>query len=243
MQKVGRFWEVDFIRGVAIILMVVFNYAFALSFLNIYHLDGGWLFWFLFPRIIGGIFITLVGISLTLSYNKLKQQNKGVHKKYIIRGLKIFGLGMLITISTWFLFPQVFIVFGILHLIGISIILSIPLIKLKNLNLILGFLIVFVGFYLQNLRFDFPYFIWLGFIPKNFSTLDYFPLLPWFGLVLIGLFLGNTFYKDGKRNFKIINLTNYPVVKNIHIMGRHSLLIYLLHQPILVLVLKLFGFI
>ncbi len=233
-----RFWEVDFSRGIAIILMIIYNWSFALRYLNIFSFDG-WFYWFVFPRLIAIMFLFIAGISLVLSHGGAK---KNVNSKHILRGLKIFSLGILITLVTWLLFPQDFIVFGILHLIGASIILAIPLLKYKKLSLLLGALFIAIGFALQNFRFDFAWLVWLGFIPQNFQSLDYFPILPWFGVVLLGLYFGNLFYQKGKRNFRIRDISQYSAVKIICLAGRNSLIIYLTHQPALIAILLILGF-
>lgn len=235
-----RFWEVDSARGIAIILMVIFNWSFALHYLNVYTLDGGWVFWYLFPRLIGGMFILIAGISLTLSYSRVRDTaRKQVYAKYLKRGLKVFSIGLGITLVTWVLYPGDFILFGILHLMGLSIAVSPIFFRFKNANLIIGLAIIFAGFYLGTLHFDFPWLLWLGFVPANFFTLDYFPFLPWFGFLLIGLFIGNTVYADGKRKLSI----NFPgpVLKHLCRLGRNSLLLYVIHQPILVGLLYLLG--
>ena len=67
-----RFWEIDFFRGSAVILMIIFNYAFALRYFGIYDVDLGFLFWWLFPRLIAGAFIFIAGLSLAVSYSRLK---------------------------------------------------------------------------------------------------------------------------------------------------------------------------
>jgi uncharacterized membrane protein len=235
----NRLWEVDLLRGIAIILMIIFNYSFALYYLSIYTLNGGFLYWYVFPRFIGGMFIFISGLSLTLFQSRIK---KGIHKKFFSRGLKIFGLGILITVVTFLTFPEAFIIFGILHFIGISIILGQFFLKFKRLNLFLGLLIIFFGFYLQNFRFDFSWFLWLGFIPNNFYTFDYWPIFPWFGVTLLGIFFGNLLYKNGKRLFKIKDFSNSFIVKFLDFLGRNSLTIYLLHQPLLIIILLILGF-
>jgi uncharacterized membrane protein len=235
-----RFWEIDILRGIAIILMIIFNYSFALYYLNMYAFNGGFLYWYVFPRFIGGMFIFISGLSLTLFYSQKK--GKEFHKKFFSRGLKIFSLGILITIITYLTFPEAFIIFGILHLIGISIILGQFFLKYKRLNLLLGLLLIAIGFYLQNFRFDFPWLLWLGFIPKNFYTFDYWPILPWLGVTLLGVYFGNVLYKNGRRNFKIRDFSNSSVVKFLDFLGRNSLTIYLLHQPLLILILLVLGF-
>jgi uncharacterized membrane protein len=234
---INRFWEIDFARGLAVILMIVFNYSFALSYLSIYIFSHGWIYWTLFPRFVASLFISIAGLSLTLFYNQTKD-----HKKIISRGLKIFGLGLLITAVTFLTFPESFIIFGILHLIGISIIFGSLFLRFNKLNLFLGLLIIALGFYLQNFSFNFPWLLWLGFAPNNFYTFDYFPILPWFGVFLLGMFFGNLLYWNGKRSFKIKDLSKTYFARLSSFIGRHSLIIYLLHQPLLILVLLALGF-
>lgn len=240
-MKVERLWEVDFLRGIAIILMIIFNWSFALSYLRIYTLNGGLFYWYIFPRLIGGMFIFLAGLSLTLMYNHIKSK-EGAYRKFFSRGLKIFFIGLLITIITFITFPQAFIIFGILHFIGISIILGYFFLKYNKLNLILGLFIIAFGFYLQSFSFNFPWLLWLGFIPANFYTFDYWPILPWFGVTLLGLFFGNLLYKNGKRSFKIKDFSNSLVTRFLDFLGRNSLAIYLLHQPLLIFILLILGF-
>ena len=236
-----RLWEVDFFRGIAIILMIIFNWSFALLYLKVYVFNGGFLYWYVFPKFIGGMFIFLAGLSLTLMYSQIKNK-KDSHKKFFSRGLKIFGCGLLITAITYLTFPEAFIIFGILHLIGISIILGSFFLKYNKLNLVLGLLIIFLGFYLQSFSFNFSYLLWLGFTPQNFYTFDYWPILPWFGVTLLGIFFGNLLYKNGKRNFKIKDFSNSFVTRFLDFLGRNSLSIYLIHQPLLVIILLALGF-
>jgi uncharacterized membrane protein len=175
------------------------------------------------------------GIALTLSYSRVKNlAKKEITKKYLKRGLKIFGYGLLITIFTFLFFREETILFGILHFFGIAIILSIPFLAGKWKNLALGAIIIAIGLQLWQMTFDFPWLMWLGLYPKGMWTFDYFPLLPWFGFILIGIFLGNTLYKDGKRIFKIKELGQKIIAKQLCWAGNHSLIIYFIHQPILV---------
>jgi uncharacterized membrane protein len=236
-----RFWEVDCLRGIAIIGMILFHFFFDLNYFNVYTLDSDWKFWWIFPRAIAGTFILLVGISLTLSYNRAKRvkSGKALCYKYLIRGMRIFSLGLLITLMTWIFLPKETILFGILHFIGISIILSFSLIKHPRLALLLSFTILLAGIYLQNFTFDFPWLLWLGFAPSDFYTFDYFPLLPWLGITLLGIFFGNLFYPEGVRRFRIKELSNFFPMNPLCFLGQHSLLIYLIHQPIIIFILGL----
>ncbi len=228
-----RFWEIDAVRGIAIILMVLFHAAFDLNYFTRYKLGFSWLFWFLFPRLIASIFIIVSGIALTLSYNRTKTPVK----KFAARGLKIFSMGLLITAFTIIAFPKETIWFGILHFIGVASILSLPFIRMRKGNLAIGFLITLVGTYLIAMRFGLSWLSWL--IPSNFLTFDYFPLIPWFGVMLMGIAMGNSLYPKAQRRFKIRQANKLEGA--LAALGRHSLTIYFLHQPLIILVLYLLG--
>jgi len=141
---------------------------------------------------------------------------------------------VIISVITWFYIPRGFVVFGILHFIGTSIILSLIFIRYRVINIIFGLFFIIVGFYLKSLTFDFNILIPLGFIPNNFWTIDYFPLFPWFGIFLIGISIGNIIYPDFKRKYEIKDLSKKLLVKSFCFLGRNSLLIYFLHQPIII---------
>lgn len=228
-----RFWEIDFLRGFAIVLMVIFNYAFTLRFFGLFDIENHF-FWFWFPRIIASMFIVIAGTSFAISYGKNKDA-----KKNLKRGMKIFGLGLLITAATFITFPQYTIWFGILHLIGLSAILSVLFVRLGRLNAAFAAAFIAAGIYLGNFRVDTSWLLWLGFQPSGFKTFDYFPLLPWFGAMLIGLFAGNELYMKGKRRYHIFK--EPKIAKPVGFLGRHSLLIYLTHQIVLIAALLLLG--
>ena len=173
---------------------------------------------------------------MTLNYNRSK---KNAAARFVRRGLEIFSFGLAITLTTYLFFPEGTILFGILHFIGISTILSIPFLAMRKKGFFLGLLAAIAGFYLQTMEFDFPWLVWLGFMPKNFYTFDYFPIFPWFGLILLGICLGNRFYTNGKRIFRI-NEPESGFIKSLALIGRNSLIIYLFHQPLLVILIAIF---
>jgi uncharacterized membrane protein len=246
MNSLSRFWEIDTLRGIAISMMILYHLLFDLYFFGIYSINiGSGLSWF-FARATAIIFILLVGISLTLSYNRGKiLEKKGIKGpnfvKYLKRGLKIFLLGVLISLITWIFIPADFIVFGVLHFIGLVIILEYPFIGKKYLNLVLGILIISLGVITSQIYVSWPWLLWLGINTSSFQSVDYFPLIPWMGVVSLGLFLGNILYKDYKRQFSLPDFSGNPIIKGCSFLGRNSLIIYLLHQPILIIVLILTG--
>ena len=231
-----RFWEVDMCRGLAIVLMVAFHIAFDLEHFRLYSFSIDSYFWFYLARLAASIFILLVGLSLALSHSRASRSGleKVFLKKIIIRGLKIFSLGLLITFVTYILIGPGFIIFGILHFIGIAIILSYPFLRLGFLNMVTAFFIIVVGFYFQAETVDFPWLLWLGLTPHDFYTLDFFPLIPWFGLVLIGIYLGTLLYEGHERRFILPNWSGLLPIKVLEVLGKNSLLIYFIHQPIII---------
>ena len=239
-----RFWELDLLRGVAILMMILFHLMFDLAYFNAVDLNVRSGFWLYFARATATLFLLLVGISLTLSFSRAlatTPQQEKLYLKYLKRGSKIFVWGLIITVTTWFLLRDDVVVWGVLHLIGISIILAYPLLKFRSWNLVLGIVLIALGLLPKKVSVNFPWFLWLGLKPAHFHTIDYFPVLPWFGVVLIGVFLGNALYANYIRNFELRDRSQYPVIHMLSLMGRHSLLIYLVHQPVLVALVYLLN--
>lgn len=241
-----RFWEIDTLRGVAIVMMIIFHLMWDLWYFGVRPetvlYDG---FWKYFQRTIPILFLSLAGISLTLSYRfaiKSRGNTKGLFKKFLLRGLKVFGLGMIITIVVWAAGVG-YVTFGILHLIGFSIVAAYPFLRFRWLNFCLWLLFVAAGYVLQGITVDIRWLAWLGLEPANYFPVDYFPIIPWFGVVLLGIFLGNTLYTTEGRSFYLPDYSAWLPVRFLSFLGRHSLLIYVIHQPILIALLYVFGII
>jgi uncharacterized membrane protein len=239
---VNRFWEIDLLRGTAVVMMILFHLAFDLDFFGVFDLslNSGFL-WF-FARATAFIFVFIAGISLTLSYSRSRGAIAGdLRLKFLRMAMKILSWSLLISLTTWIFLREGFIIFGVLHLIGVSIILAYPLLSYRYLNLFLGLSVITLGIYLSHLSFEFPWLLWLGLRPHGLYTFDYFPLFPWFGVFLVGLFFGNSLYPSHQRSFMVPDLTYVPIIKTLSLLGRHSLFIYFVHQPVLILLLYLLG--
>jgi uncharacterized membrane protein len=239
---------VDGLRGVAIVMMVVYHLLFDLSAMGGFPIDvyGG--FWRAWARVCASLFITLAGVSLTLSYARARERatpGASLFPKVLGRGLFVLGCGLLVTAATWLLYPDEVVTFGILHFIGAAIVLAYPFLVLRLgwWYLPLGLACLGIGIALQalNAALPVPWLLWLGLPPYRYATLDYFPLLPWFGMMLLGLFAGNLLYRQGRRLVKLPDWSAWAPVRFLEFLGRHSLVIYLIHQPILLLALILLG--
>jgi uncharacterized membrane protein len=234
----NRFWEIDLLRTFAIIMMITFHALYLLNYFDIHNTGVPGMpygFWWWFPRVTGGTFIFIAGISLTITYSRVKRMSG-----FMLRGLKIFAWGMAITLITWLISREGYVRFGILHFFGIAFILAPFFTRFRFLNLILGIALLAIGIYLQEQRVfvDFPWLLWLGLMPDGFWTMDYWPLLPWFGLFLVGMFCGKMLYPQGNRRFNIHEF-NDPVTSALTLPGRHPLVIYLAQWPAVIGILLL----
>jgi uncharacterized membrane protein len=151
--------------------------------------------------------------------------------------LKILGLGVIFTILTLVFIPDKPIFFGVLHCIGLSIIISAPFLKYRKYNLIFVTLIIFVSLIVTQHNMENPTILHLAFGIHQANigshTIDYFPLLPWFGVSLLGIIIGDALYSGKSRKFKFPDLSRYRPIKLFQWCGQHSLIIYLIHQPVI----------
>lgn len=229
-----RFWEIDAVRGIAVVMMVIYHLMYDLYFFQITNAIFTVPFWFYFQRVTAGTFIILVGVSLAVLAQRAAAQGSAdapLFWQNIRRGLRIFGWGLVITLATRLLLgPDLAITFGILHFIGVAIAISYPFLRLRWLNLGLGLAVYAMGVFLHQRTFDLPYLVWLGFEPENHIYVDYFPIFPWFGVVLIGMSLGNLLYDGNVRRFVLPGWSNQLPLRWLEWLGLRSLPIYLLHQ-------------
>jgi uncharacterized membrane protein len=234
---------VDAARGVAIVMMVVYHLMYDLDYFGGYPIDSTSGFWARFADATAGAFLFLVGVSLAISYARTSaaRPDRRLFGKYLLRGIRILAYGMVLT-AVFLVFGMGVVAFGILHLIGVSIILAYPLLKYRFANLFVGLSLVAVGVYMriEGLSSESPWLLPFGVVPENLVMPDYRPLLPWFGVVLLGVFAGKVVYGDGKR--PAIFAQKAPVLAGPLLpLGRNSLFIYLIHQPVLVALLAAFG--
>ncbi len=220
----GRIWEVDFLRGLALLAMVYFHIIFDLKELYGLNISYGSGFNFFAGKFSGILFIFLSGISSLLSRSNVK------------RGLKVFLCAICITITTYLYSPGFAILFGILHFLGISMIISTLFKRFDKYLLILaGTAVIFLGIsYIPEINISRNFLFPFGIANSSFKSSDYYPLLPWFGIFLYGMAAGKILYTKKKSIFGIDLNFKYNII---NLLGRHTLLIYLAHQPLILLVL------
>ena len=240
-----RFIEIDLLRGLAILLMVFGHVLWDLDYFNLIPVNG--FVYSTLQKIVPTLFFLLAGVSIVLGRKKKVldgQSKKAYNEKLFVRGLKIFTLGVVLTIFSLIIMPERPILFGVLHCIGLSVVLSVFFLKYRFANLFFGLSFIILGLFISNIHFSNPsiFHLVVGLHQSNawMYTIDYFPLLPWFGVTLLGIGIGDLLYAGDKRRFKFPDLSKYRPAKTFSWLGRHSLEIYLFHQPALISILYLF---
>ncbi|MDD7352299.1 MAG: heparan-alpha-glucosaminide N-acetyltransferase [Peptoniphilaceae bacterium] len=221
----NRYNSIDFLRGFTIINMIIFHALFDLE--NFYGFNFNHDFYY-YQQYICISFILISGYSTNFSNN--------FKKKFFI----LTGLSLLITLGSYIYSKEDAIYFGIIHFFAAATLIHIILKNhIKKINPKFGLIINTVLFVaLKNIYYGSIFFnkfqlpksfydlnlFFLGLPSKNFSSGDYFPIIPWIFLFYMGYFL-----------FDFIKVTKKEASHNfINVMGRHSLLIYFLHQIILI---------
>lgn len=231
-----RLHILDTIRGIALISMILFHTAWDLSYIyGIEILQKLDYFAFIWQQSICITFIFLSGFCFNLG------------KRHFLRGVTVFSAGALITAVTYFVMPENIILFGILTMLGSAMLIFALLRKiLIKFNPLISFAVSlllylltrdisdgYLGFYgvkiapLSASLYCNGFTAFLGFPERTFFSADYFPLLPWLFLFSAGFFL---FLYLKKKNIAVKSGSNIPVI---NFLGRNSLIVYLLHQPII----------
>ena len=223
--NIPRILFIDLLRTLAILMMIAFHTAFDLQELHRWNIDvfsGGW---DLLRIATGTLFIGLTGLSTHFSKHPYK------------RAGRILAAAALVSVATFVWDPETYVRFGILHLIGVTV-LVLPLLKrLGAANIVLGIVIILAGNAWSGMIVNTHMLLPFGFLPPMFSTLDYYPLLPWSGVAMIGYGIGSLVNISQSTKQKTKNPK--PAMHLLTLPGRHALAIYLVHQPVIIILLGL----
>ncbi|MCL2056808.1 MAG: DUF1624 domain-containing protein [Oscillospiraceae bacterium] len=228
----------DELRGLCLVLMVIYHGLYNLTFLfgvpiPFYSAPLNALQLFICCG-----FITLAGISCRFSRGNIK------------RGLFVFAVAMGMSLATWYFMPGQIILFGVLHMLGLCMVLYGIMNPAGKIDRVSGFLGLVVClalfavswgvpkghlgifglelFRLPAVLYSSPYTFFLGFPHSGFYSADYFPLLPWAFLFFAGAYIGTAF-REGSTPWFFYR----PRCRFLGRIGKHTLLIYILHQPVL----------
>ena len=226
-----RLQAIDALRGSAVCAMIAYHFAFDLNWFGVLHADFNHdALWLSLRAVIVSSFMLLVGISLVLA------QRAGIGAaRYWRRIGLIAACALLVTAASYVTFPQTFITFGILHCIALASLLAWPFARHPLAALVTGLSIVAVGLQASLPLFDARWLNWIGLMTHKPSTEDYVPVFPWLGVVLIGIAVGTWL---GDRGFEPLQPVARIAPPWLNWLGRHSLLVYMVHQPVLLGVMR-----
>ena len=241
-KRSDRAWELDFLRGVALILMLTMHlgwdlrYEFGLDTAG--FLESNWYYFWIHPLNLV-LFVGVAGVCCAFSRNNLK------------RGLKLLaaslGFNLATYLATAYMGIDCLIIFNVLHVLTVSLFLYCLITLLEEkagwrsesvsaVMLLAGLTVILMGPYigtltgLEKMWFLYPLGVSVAGVP---GQADYLPLFPWLGVFMTGAVAGRTLYKEKKTLFPVENKILRGVSAPVEFMGRHSLIIYIVHQPLL----------
>jgi uncharacterized membrane protein len=228
MKNTKRIIGIDIFRGWAILLMVIFHFSYDIHYFNIIDFQiqtNTFFIWFRF--LIVSMFLLTVGMSLKLAHQQ--KINWSTLKK---RTLQLTIASLLVSISSYFIFPHSWIYFGILHFILLASLIVLPLLNHPYISLTIA-VTSFIAFHLNiiNMHWLFNLLVTPLHLPPK-SSVDVVRFVPWISFILVGMSMVSLGWHQ-----KIFTLYFFEKKSRINnffsFIGKHSLLIYLIHQPIL----------
>ncbi len=227
----ARIPALDLARTFAIGMMVVFHFTFDLELFG-YLAPGTTTLpgpWRALAILTAGSFLFLAGVSLWLAHGS------GIEwRAFWWRFGKVAGAALLVTIGTYMAFPDAFVFFGILHSIALCSLLGLAVIRLPALAVaLLAVVVFFAPDFARSEAFNAPVFWWTGLQTVPLRTVDYEPIFPWFAPFLMGLATAKVFDQFGIWA-RLSNPAPSRAQRILSLPGKHSLIIYLIHQPILI---------
>lgn len=233
-SQLPRLSLVDAVRGLAILGVALFHLVWDLRFLGFTSYDPFWdPFWLGFAKLLVSTFLTLVGVSLVLAHtNTIRWQ--AFWRRFGILVLAAAG----VSIATFFLFQEGFVYFGVLHAIALFSLGGLLFLRLPIWSVVLAAcLFLFAHFFYQSADFNVRHLSWIGFWTEHPYTQDLVPIFPGFGFTLAGI--AGTRLVLAVNGAELIARVDFKGFwyRALIWCGRWSLIIYLVHQPLLLAVL------
>jgi uncharacterized membrane protein len=236
--EMHRLMEVDVCRGILVLMMVSYHFCFDLAFVgwapwSIYAMQTHtiWIVW----RVVTVTgFLMLVGISLVL-----REIANASMEAFVRRWKQVAGAALLVSLATYCFEGRYWIFFGILHFIAVSLIMGSVLLRAIRSPVVLGaagVVAIIAGVFVSFPVFDTKVLSIIGFAVHKPLTDDYVPVFPWFGVVLIGMACARS--QTGMRilaSSRVARPTG--LAARLAGIGRFALLIYLVHEPVMIGVL------
>ena len=218
-----RIDELDSLRATALVMMLISNFVSDLNYFGLMVVVKGDQWWWL-ARITAFLFVSISGISYFLAHQKEYEFSKTFN-----RTKRLIFWAFMITLITYIFAPSAYVRFGVLHLLALASIIAFPLARKPLYALGTGLILLIIPLSSNS------NFVWFGLQETGTFAVDYFPLNPWLGIFFISLAISSKIYSAGK---PLLNI-KWPV--RWLWFGRNTLIIYVVHQPILIGSLILTG--
>ncbi len=210
----------DCLRSAAILLMAVFHLAYDLEAFYGFPIGYSEGAWHVLNVFTAALFITVAGWSA----------GAGLAKRHVRRGLKLLAAATLVSVATYIFDPGNYVRFGILHFLAATAFLSPVLVKADGKALLLlAFSSAVAGRFVPEIEAAGPWLLPFGIMPDGFASMDYYPLFPWLLFYIAGVLIGRAQGAPQVAEKRFLRVLALP--------GRYSLFIYLVHQPLILLVL------
>ena len=227
----ARIEGLDALRGIAIVAMVAYHFCFDLRYFEITRSDfeHDWR-WLTARTLILSSFLAIAGISAVLA------QRRPMPTVRWLRHIGIIAIAAaLVSAASALVFPESFIWFGVLHAIALSLLVARPFFGRPVLAAVVGLAVIAAGCTFADPAFDNQWLGWIGFMTHKPVTEDYVPLFPWTGVLLLGVAASHWLVRT--RFALLVPLARTPWL--LRWLGRHSLAVYLVHQPVMIAALWL----
>lgn len=228
----------DVWRGVALVAMATYHGAWDVAYLRLLDFDPGTSTpWRIYARLIAGSFLFLAGVSLVLA-----TRNGFRLRPYLKRLATVAAAAALVSLATWFVMPQGWVYFGILHQIAVASVIALPFLWLPPLaTAAVAAAVIALPVFVRTDIFSAPWLWWVGLAPVARTSFDYVPVFPFTGVVLAGVAAAQWSVARGLDR----RLAGWQPASWLSRMlafgGRHSLAVYLIHQPVIFGALFLFA--
>ena len=236
-QTRQRIDSIDIARGLALVAMAIYHFAWDLEFFG--YVDPGMTAvggWKIFARSIASSFLFLAGVSLFLAHAD------GIRwRGYWHRLAMVAGAALAISVATYVATPDSFIFFGILHQIALASVLGLAFVRLPAvLTLVAAGSVAAAPQFLRSSFFDAPWWWWTGLSEAYPRSNDYVPVFPWFAAVLFGIAAARLARRSGLLD-RLAATRIGRWARPAAFAGRHSLAVYLIHQPVIIACVWLFA--
>jgi uncharacterized membrane protein len=225
----------DALRGLAMVWMTLFHFSFDLSHYGLLAGQNFYteVFWTAQRTAIVSLFLLCAGMGQGLAH-----EHQLGWSRFVGRWWRIVACAALVSAGSWWMFPRSWISFGVLHGMAVMLLLARCLLLARPraaLLLVLAAVCLVLPWSWRHVWFDTRWTDWIGLVTHKPITEDYVPLLPWFGVMLIGVVLGRWLAGRRPGQAQAVSVDRLPAaLRGLVLLGRWPLSYYMLHQPVMI---------